>query len=199
MTFLILDIFLIVRFSTKAYITDEISKVPNTEAAVILGASILKNGKPSPILVDRIDAAIELYEAEKVDKILVTGDNSRLSYDEVNPIRLYLLDKGVPDKDIFLDHAGFDTYSSMYRGRDIFLARSMTVVTQSFHLPRSVFIARGLGIEAYGYSADNGHYKNSNYIREIFANEKAVLNLVFKRKPKYLGEEIPLTGDGRDN
>lgn len=200
--FTICSIFLIyirIHITTKALIFNEVSAIPHTEVAVIMGASILKDGNLSPILVDRVDTAIKLYEEEKVDKILVTGDNSTLSYNEVNPVRLYLLEKNIPDKNIFLDHAGFDTYSSMYRARDIFLASSMTIVTQSFHLPRSVFIAKTLGINAYGYNADNGHYKTSNYIREIFANEKAILNLFFNREPKYLGKEIPLTGDGRDN
>src|SRR5665811_16553 len=156
----------------------------STEVAVILGASILTNGHLSPVLRDRVDTAIELYEAKKVDNILVTGDNSTVAYNEVNPVRLYLMEQGIPDKDIFLDHAGFDTYSSLYRARDIFLASSMTIVTQSFHLPRSVFIARKLGINAYGMNADQGNYKRMNYIREIFANEKAVMNLFFNREPK---------------
>ena len=190
---------LIIRLKTRAYIWDNVDEIPHTEAAVVLGASILEDGSLSPILEDRVNFAIKLYKANKVEKILVTGDNSSLAYNEVNPVRLYLLERGIADKNIFLDHAGFDTYSSMYRARDIFLADSITIVTQSFHLPRSVFTARALGLDAYGMNADNGHYKFRNSVREMFANVKTVINLVFSREPKYLGKEIPLTGDGRDN
>ena len=142
--------------------------------------------------------AIKLYEAKKVSKILVSGDNSTDSHNEVNPVRLYLISKGIPDEDIFLDHAGFDTYSTMYRARDIFGVSSTLVTTQSFHLPRAIFIARQLGIEAYGVNADVGHMLFRNYVRETLANEKAFLNLILHRKPKYLGEKIPITGDGRN-
>mgnify|MGYP001572373834 FL=1 len=195
--FCIFATFIIIKLKTRAYTYDDVTNIPKTEVAVILGASILSDGSLSPILVDRVEAAIKLYESEKVKKILVTGDNSSLAYNEVNPVRIYLLRNNIPDKDIFLDHAGFDTYSSMYRARDIFLAESMTVVTQSFHLPRSVFIARTLGLNAYGMNADDGQYKFKNYVREMFANVKAVINLILKREPKYLGEEIPISGDGR--
>ncbi len=196
--FFIIIVFITIRATTQKHIWNNIAGVPHSEVAVILGASILKDGNLSPVLKDRVDMAINLYEAEKVDKILVTGDNSTLSHNEVSPVRLYLLEKGIPDNIIFLDHAGFDTYSSMYRARDIFLASKMTIVTQSFHLPRAVFIARELGIDASGMSADIGHYKFSNSVREIFANEKAVMNLFFNRKPKFLGEEIPIAVVGED-
>jgi vancomycin permeability regulator SanA len=122
-----------------------------------------------------------------------------LSHNEVNPARVYLISKGILDQDIFLDHAGFDTYSSMYRARDIFGVSSIIISTQSFHLPRAVFIARQLGIEAYGVRADIPNLRPHNYIREIFANEKAILDLVFHRVPKFLGDEVPITGDGRSN
>ncbi|KKW19975.1 MAG: hypothetical protein UY63_C0004G0060 [Parcubacteria group bacterium GW2011_GWA2_51_10] len=183
---------------TKAYIYDDPAEVPNSVVALIPGAAILQNGALSLIFIDRVDTAIKLYEAKKVSKILVSGDNSTDSHNEVNPVRLYLISKGIPETDIFLDHAGFDTYSTMYRARDIFEVPSVIITTQSFHLPRSVFIARRLGIEAYGVNADTGHILFRNYVREVFANEKAALNLIFNRKPKYLGEQIPIEGDGRN-
>ena len=145
-----------------------------------------------------MDTAIALYRAGKVSKILVSGDNSTVSYNEVNPVRTYLILKGIPDEDIFLDHAGFDTYSSMYRARDIFGVTSILVTTQSFHLPRALFIAHRLGIKAYGVNADAGRILFRNYVREALADEKAVLDLMLFRKPKYLGEKIPITGDGRN-
>ena len=158
----------------------------------------MKDGALSPIFIDRVDMAIKLYEAKKVSKILVSGDNSTVIHNEVNPVRLYLISKGIPDQDIFLDHAGFDTYSTMYRAKSIFGVSSMLITTQSFHLPRAVFIARELGIKAYGVNADVGHILFRNYVREMLADEKAVLDLMFNRKPKYLGDKIPITGDGRN-
>jgi SanA protein len=183
---------------TKAHIYNDIAEVPNAETALIPGASVSSDGVLSPIFIDRVNTAIRLYEAGKVSKILVSGDNSTDSNNEVNPVRLYLISKGIPDKNIFLDHAGFDTYSTMYRARDIFGVTSLLITTQSFHLPRSVFIARRLGMEAYGLNADLGNILFRNNIREVLANEKAVFDLIFNRKPKFLGEKIPITEDGRN-
>jgi len=189
---------LIIYFKTQSYIYKNVEEISEAQTVLIPGAAILSSGKLSAIFEDRVDKAIQLYEAKKVSKILVSGDNSTVSYNEVNPVRNYLLMKGVPDMDIFLDHAGFDTYSTMYRARDIFQVSSIIISTQSFHLPRSIFIARSLGIDAYGISADEGNILFRNHIREIIANEKAVLNLIFERQPKYLGDAIPITGDGRN-
>lgn len=188
---------LYIHFRASPYIYEEMQGVPEAQVALIPGAAILKNGDLSPIFKDRANTAVELYKDGKVSKILVSGDNSTVAHNEVNPVRDYLLIKGIPDENIFLDHAGFDTYSTMYRARDIFQVSSVIITTQSFHLPRAIFIARALGITAYGLSADEGRIRTKNYIREIFANEKAVLSLIFHLKPKYLGNTIPITGDGR--
>lgn len=184
--------------ATKSYIYNDATKAPQAEVALIPGAAVLQGGVLSPIFRDRADMAIALYQAGKVAKILVSGDNSTVSHNEVNPVRLYLLSKGIPDQDIFLDHAGFDTYSSMYRARTIFGVSSVLIESQSFHLPRAVFIARRLGLQAYGVKADVGGVLYRNYVREIFADEKAVFDLIGNTKPKYLGDTIPITGDGRN-
>ena len=189
---------LIIYAGTKQYIYNTVADAPSAQAALIPGAAILINGGLSPIFLDRVNTAIKLYEAGKVKKILVSGDNSTVSHNEVNPVRLYLLSKGIPDKDIFLDHAGFDTYSTMYRARDVFSVNSLVITSQSFHLPRAVFIARNLGMSAFGLNADAGNILFKNYVRETFANEKAIVNLILHRKPKYLGDPIPITGDGRN-
>ena len=185
-------------FSTKSQIFQSTDAVPISQAAVVPGAAILKNGDLSPVLKDRVDKALELYKAHKVFKILVTGNNNSLTYDEVDPVRRYLLKEGVPSADIFLDHAGFDTYSSMYRAQEVFAVESMIIVSQSFHLPRSVYLANNLGMVAYGLNADNGHYTSYNYIREFFADSKALFDLIFSREPKFLGKVIPITGNGED-
>ncbi len=188
----------VIYLGSRHYIYNDVQQAPGADVVIVPGAAVLGNAVPAPIFRDRADAAIALYKAGKVTKILVSGDNSAVSHNEVNPARRYLIGKGIPDQDIFLDHAGFDTYSSMYRARAIFGVSSAIITTQSFHLPRAVFIARRLGIEAYGLNADVGHILLRNYLREVLANEKALLDLVLHRKPKYLGETIPIMGDGRE-
>jgi len=183
---------LAVYFLSVKYIYKEGGSAPEAQVALIPGAAILQGGGLSPIFRDRVDAAIKLYESEKVSKILVSGDNSTVSHNEVNPVRDYLIQNGIPGADIYLDHAGFDTYSTMYRARDIFRVSSIIISTQAFHLPRAVFIARSLGLKAYGVSADRGTILFKNYVREVFANEKAVFSVLFRAKPKFLGEAIPI-------
>lgn len=183
------------RIAMSPYMYQSEHDVPKTEVALILGASVYR-GRPSPVLALRADQAIALYKSDKVEKILMTGDNGALDYDEVTPVRKYLIDAGIPAEDIFLDHAGFDTYSSMYRARDVFHVESMTIVTQDFHMPRSLFVARHLGITAYGFLAPGESSIMRSYVREIPASLKALLDLLTSRQPKYLGEPILLTGSG---
>ncbi len=185
-------------YGTKPYIFDSIDATPVTQAALVLGASVTSGGQLSPILKDRADRAIALYTAGKVKKILVTGDNATLSHDEVDPVGKYLVTQGISREDIFLDHAGFDTYSSMYRARDVFDVSTITIVSQPFHLPRAVFIARSLGLEAYASPASTNGSNVYNYIREIPATVKAAYDLLFSRVPKYLGQQYPIIGDGEN-
>lgn len=187
-----------IRFATAPYMYPNVESAPIAEAVIVPGAAVLPNGTLSPVLEDRANTAIALYDAKKVSKILVSGDNSTVSYNEVNPVRNYLITHGIPGQDIFLDHAGFDTYDTMYRTQAIFGVTSTLIASQSFHLPRAVFIARELGINAYGVNADNGNYLLINYVREVFADEKAVYELVVHQKPEYLGTQIPITGDGNN-
>ncbi len=187
--------FFLIHLESSSYIATTSDEVPARYTAIVLGAGILRNGELSPVLRDRVDTAIVLYNTGKVKTILVTGDDGSVTHNEVNPSRDYLLANGIPTEAIFLDHAGFDTYSSMYRARVIFLVDSAIIVTQSFHLPRSVFIARRLGINAYGLSADRHIYGVRNNLRELLANVKAVSNVLYHRQPKYLGDKIPITGD----
>ncbi len=184
--------FLLIKLQTKGRIYNDLTSVPHTSVALIPGAAILRDGSLSPVLKDRVDAALRLYQAGKADNILVSGDNGTTTYNEVNPVRIYLLQSGVPFAHIYLDHAGFDTYSSMYRAKEIFRVGSTTIITQSFHLPRAVYVARHIGIVAYGYNADDGHYLLKNYIREWFADVKTLLDLLREREPKYLGDTIPI-------
>lgn len=178
------------------YILQSREDAPHAEAAIILGAAITQAGLPSPVLQDRVLMAVDLYRQGKVSKILVSGSNPSTSYNEVNPVRKVLVENGIPTEDIFLDHAGFDTYSTMYRAKEVFKVTSAIVVTQNFHLPRALFLARNMGLEAYGMPADRSTYTLKNYVREFFSRPKAFIDIVMKRSPKYTGPVIPITGDG---
>lgn len=182
------------RLSMAPYARHSLEDIPQSEVAIVLGASVYR-GRPSPVLEKRAEEALALYRARIVSAILVTGDNGALSHDEVTPVRKYLLDAGVLPEDIFLDHAGFDTYSSMYRAREVFLARTAIVVTQDFHMPRALFLARTLGIDARGIVAEGGGSAR-DVLREIPASIKAIFDVALGRTPKYLGETFPLSGDG---
>lgn len=167
-----------------------VSDVPERMVVIVPGAAVLRSGALSGVFQDRANAAILLYQAGKADKILVSGGNSTVENNEVDPARKYLLSQGIPEADIYLDHAGFDTYSTMYRAREIFGVGGAIVATQSFHLPRALFIARSLGIDAVGYRADNVHLLARNEVRESLARVKAVLEVVMHRNPKFLGDRI---------
>jgi SanA protein len=166
----------------------------------VLGAGVKPDGKLSDMLADRVKTGVELYKHGKVDKLLMTGDHGRVSYDEVNAMRKFAEARGVPTEDIFMDHAGFCTYDSMYRAKAIFQVDSAIVITQKFHLPRSIFLARSMGIEASGVTADKQKYKGAikHRIRETLACvQDFVRAKITHPKPKYLGDVIPITGDGR--
>lgn len=166
---------------------------PKKDTALILGAAVLRSGGLSPVLRDRADQAIELYRAEKVARIIASGNTEGNHYDEVAPMKAYLVQAGIPESAIVLDGGGFDTYSSIHRAQSVFATQSLIVVSQSFHLPRAVFIARELGIDAVGVSADRGHYKLVNYFREMLADVKAVANLISNRTPRSLATDGPET------
>mgnify|MGYP002572485742 CR=1 FL=1 len=170
--------------------------VPETPVILVLGAGVWANSKLSPMLQDRVDQGIALYESGKGAKLLMSGDHSSPYYDEVSTMKRYAVDKGVASSDVFLDHSRFSTYESLLRARDIFGARKMIIVTQRYHLYRAVFIARALGIEAYGVPSDarayNGEVKRQ--IREFFARAKDFVQ-VWLPAPEF-NEQVDLTGDG---
>lgn len=178
----------------RAHVT-AFRNAPRAQAAIVLGA-----GVGSVMLHDRVRRGAELYHAGRVGKLLMTGDHGRMSYDEVNAMRREAQRLGVPARDIFMDHAGFSTYESMYRARDIFKVRSAVVVTQAFHLTRAVYLARRLGIDATGVSADRRVYSNREHhlVREFLARIKAFLQVeILHSRPAFLGPPIPIDGDGR--
>ena len=174
----------------QSHMYQSAADVPERRVVIVPGAAVLRSGALSSVFQDRANAAILLYRQGKAQKILVSGGNSTVENNEVNPARTYLLSQGIPQDDIYLDHAGFDTYSTMYRAREIFGVEGAIVATQSFHLPRALFIAQALGIDAVGYRADNVTLLPRNEVRESLARIKAVLEVVMHRNPKFLGDRI---------
>ena len=174
-------------------------QAPQAQAILVLGAYVYEGGDVSGILRDRLLAGLELYRQGLAPKILVSGDHGQDDYDEVNAMRKFLEQRGVPSEDIFMDHAGFDTYDSMIRARDVFEVKSVVVVTQEFHLVRALYIARSLGLEASGVCSDLSRYPSEGYLRqrELLARIKAFLEVNVERQPVYGGTPIPITGDGR--
>jgi vancomycin permeability regulator SanA len=181
------------------YIGD-MDHVPKADAVLVLGAYVFPDGTASSMLADRLTVGYELYQEGKAPKILVSGDHGRKNYDEVNAMKSFLKEKGVPGKNIFMDHAGFSTYESLYRARDIFLVKRIIIVTQEYHLKRAVFIARSLGLEAYGVPSDKHDYGQAMayyQLREIVArNKDFIWAKIIQPQPTFLGNTIPVFGDG---
>jgi SanA protein len=175
-------------------------EAPSAKVAIVLGAAVYENAVLSAMLADRLATGVELYKSGRVEKLLLSGDHGQTSYDEVNAMLRYCLDNGVPEEDVFTDHAGFDTYDTMYRARDVFQVTDALIVTQEFHLPRAVYTARRLGLRATGVVADLRPYGGEwrSELREWPARANAFFQLhVTKPKPRYLGPVIPIDGDGR--
>ncbi|MGI6160575.1 MAG: SanA/YdcF family protein [Christensenellales bacterium] len=180
--------------------SDIATDIPRVDAIIVPGAKVWSSGRLSHVLEDRVLGAIELYKAGVAPKLLFSGDHGGEDYDEVNAMRKYALEKGVPDEDIFMDHAGFSTYDTMKRAKEVFMCESAVVVTQRFHIYRATYNARAVGIEAYGVNSDPREYANwlSDAVREIAARGKDFLYAsIIKPPPVYLGESIPINGDGR--
>lgn len=180
---------------------DIIQKVENankSDAILVLGCQVMEDGSLSLMLKDRLDKAVELYKQGISEKIIVSGDHGREEYDEVNAMKAYLIENEIPSENIFMDHAGFSTYESLYRADYIFKVEKLTVVTQEYHLYRAVYIGNKLGIETYGVPAQKTPYygQTSREIREILARDKDFVKCIFKSKPTYLGESIPVSGNG---
>lgn len=194
--------------ATRPFRFEDTGTVPAERVAIVLGAGLRRDGTPSPMLAARIQAAVDLYEAGRVKKLLMTGDNSQPEYDEVTAMKRYAVTRGVPAGDITLDYAGFSTYDSCYRARVIFGVTEAIVVTQRYHLPRALYTCRELGIAAVGLgTADWGVFPAPLLewysLREIVATTKAWWDVhVALPPPRFLGpyegiaqERIPLAKD----
>ncbi|CRZ35420.1 vancomycin permeability regulator SanA [Herbinix hemicellulosilytica] len=210
-TFIILMIFVALAaagvFSINAYIKssakkriisfDQASNLEGIDCILILGAGVWGD-RPTLMLQDRLDFGIELYKKGVSDRLLMSGDHGRKDYDEVNVMKSYAINEGVLSSHIFMDHAGFSTYESLYRARDIFQAKKIIIVTQEYHLYRALYVADKLGLEAYGVASDPRQYvgQRARDVREILARVKDFFYVIVKPKPTYLGDSIPVSGNG---
>lgn len=185
----------------EPYLYKNLDDIPNCYTGLVLGAFVKKTGEPSDILEDRLLTALYLYKNKKIKRFLLSGDHGRVHYDEVNNMKNYLLQMGIPEADIFLDHAGFDTYDSIYRAKEIFEVKDVIIISQEFHLPRAIYIARNKGINAFGAISKNYEFNSfqnwKNSIRDKLACVKAFIEVQFNFKPRFLGEKIPITGDSK--
>ena len=183
--------------SSKKYILDMDNAGDGYDCVLVLGCGVWGD-TPSHMLEDRLLVGIELCKNGASEKLLMSGDHGRDEYDEVNVMKKFATDRGLASEDVFMDHAGFSTYESMYRARDIFKAKKVLIVTQEYHLYRAIFIARRLGLEAYGVTSDLRDYGGQIFrdIREILARNKDLIYTIVQPEPTYLGEAIPVQGNG---
>ena len=184
--------------TTKGRIIKEEDIKEDYDAILVLGCKVNPDGTPSMMLSNRVEKGIELYKKTGF-KLILSGDHGKEKYDEVNTMKKLVLDESIPKEDVFLDHAGFSTYDSIYRAKKVFNAKKIIIVSQRYHLYRALYIADKLGLETYGVAADDIPYKMiniKNEIREVLARDKDVFKSMFKPQSKYVGEPIDIKGSG---
>lgn len=195
---------LIINAAVKASTADQIitsqeaAALEDVDCILVLGCLVRANGNPSGMLHDRLTMGVELYNLGAAPKLLMSGDHGRTDYDEVDAMKQFAVDEGIASEDVFMDHAGFSTYESIYRAKEIFQADKIVIVTQEYHLYRALYIANRLGIEAYGVSSDYRAYAGQSMrdAREVLARIKDFAICIYKPEPTYLGDAIPISGDG---
>jgi vancomycin permeability regulator SanA len=177
--------------------TEQAINLEDVDCILVLGAGVWGD-RPTHMLEDRLNFGINLYKKGASDRILMSGDHGRKNYDEVNVMKDYAINEGVLSSSVFMDHAGFSTYESLYRARDIFEAKKIIIVTQEYHLYRALYVANKLGLEAYGVASNPREYVGQNYreVREVLARVKDFIYVIIKPEPTYLGESIPVSGNG---
>ena len=186
-----------VKQKAKPYILTPEEAGEGYDCVLVLGCGVWGD-TPSHMLEDRLLEGISLCQSGASKKLLMSGDHGRKGYDEVNVMKKFAVDRGIPSEDVFMDHAGFSTYESMYRAKEIFKAEKILIVTQDYHLYRAIYDARTLGLEAYGVASNPRSYGGQLYrdIREILARNKDFIYSIIKPEPTYLGEAIPVQGNG---
>ena len=179
-------------------VSPEEAALQEADCILVLGAGVREDGTPSQILAARLDTALSLYEEGVSSRLLMSGDHGREEYDEVNGMKRAAVEAGVPSDAVFMDHAGFSTYDSLYRARDIFQAEKIVIVTQRYHLYRALYIAGALGLDAVGVPAQGEEYSGQTYreVREWAARTKDVVNVIWKPEAAVMGDAIPVSGNG---
>ena len=169
---------------------DQAGELEDVDCIMVLGCGVRPDGTPSGMLSDRLDQGIRLYDEHVSDKLLMSGDHGKVNYDEVNLMKQFAIDRAVPSENIFMDHAGFSTYESMYRARDIFQVKKIVIVTQRYHMYRALYVAQSMGMEAYGVASDPRTYGGQRMrdVRELLARPKDLIYTIVMPKPTYLGE-----------
>lgn len=180
-------------------VTRDIASGKKADAVLVFGAGVYKDGSPTPMLADRVEEGISLYFKGAAPKLLLSGDHGQKNYDEVSAMKQLALDAGVPEEDIFLDHAGFSTWDSLKRAKEVYGAESLCLVTQRYHLYRALYFAERVGLECWGVAADARTYSDQwrNEAREILAVDKAVFTALFNPPAEISGGRYDLSGDGR--
>ena len=179
-------------------ITPDEAAQMDADCIIVLGAGVWDGGRPSPMLEDRLLQGIELYQNGASDRLLMSGDHGRKEYDEVNVMKQFAVERGIASEHVFMDHAGFSTYESLYRAKDVFEAGKVIIVTQKYHMYRALYIADKLGLHAYGVASDPRRYAGQGLrdLREVLARVKDFFIVIVRPKPTYLGETIPVSGNG---
>lgn len=176
--------------------TFTVDNVPAERAAIVFGAGLQRDGSAGPVLSDRVNTAVQLYQQGKVDKLLMSGDNRFVEYNEPEAMRQYALERGVPNEDIVLDYAGRRTYDTCYRAKEIFQVQSAILVTQSFHMPRALFLCNWLGVESTGVEANNRYFRKVSRLywnfREVFATPQAAWEVYVTQPLPVLGKPEPI-------
>jgi vancomycin permeability regulator SanA len=177
---------------------EEAKEIEKVDCIIVLGAAVRPDGTPSLMLKDRLDKAAELYEEGVSDKIIVSGDHREADYDEVNTMKRYLIETGIPSEAVYMDHAGLSTYDTMYRAVNVFGVESAVIVTQNYHIYRSVHNAESLGIEAYGVSTKDVAYSGQTYreFREVIARVKDILCCIFEPEATVASGSVSLDESG---
>ena len=184
-----------IELSTRGKTYANAEKIPHNKVGLVLGTSkFLKSGSINLYFKYRIEATVKLYKAGKIDFVLVSGDNGNKKYDEPTDFKNELVDNGIPEEKIFLDYAGFRTLDSVVRAKKVFGQNSLTFISQEFHNERAIYLAKKNDIQAVGFNAKDtsGRYGIRVKIREYFARTKVFLDILFRVKPKFLGDPIEI-------
>lgn len=194
----LMNLYMIKKETPNILTGEEAGGLGNVDCVMVLGCGVRDDGTPSGMLNDRLLEGVDLYNRGVSDRLLMSGDHGKINYDEVNLMKQFAIERGVPSENIFMDHAGFSTYESMYRARDIFQVKKIVIVTQRYHMYRALYVAQAMGMEAYGVPSDPRTYGGQRLrdARELLARPKDMIYTVVMPKPTYLGDAIPVSGDG---